>query len=138
MAINKTKNKLLQITLSNQDAERLEQIKNDISEMLNIDLNKSQTIAFLIKNYSKTATFSQIANINLYAEKPQKTATKNGINYSAQVRALKDKLSVSFTDLSVIVGIPAPTLKKYASDIQRPKGENEQLLKDALKKYGIK
>ena len=131
--INKTKNQLLQITLSKSDYERLINIQESLSALLSIDLNKSQTIAFLIKNYGKSPLNKEIDFIN---EKPR--ASKNNINYQAQIRALKDKLNVSFTELSAIVGIPSSTLKKYANGTQQPKGENEQLLNDALKKYGIK
>ena len=134
MAINKTKNKLLQITLSNADYDRLNQIADLLSTLLGVDLNKSQTIAFLIKNYGKSPLNSE----NDVVANRQPKSQKDGINYSAQVKALKDKLNVSFPRLSQMLGIPEATLKKYASDKQRPKGENEQLLKDALKKYGIK
>ena len=134
MAINKTKNQLLQITLSKQDLERLFVIQAELSETLDIDLNKSQTIAFLIKNYGKSPLNSE----NDVVANRQPKAEKNGINYSAQVKALKDKINVSYARLSELLGIPSATLKKYASGIQSPKGENQQLLNDALKKYGIK
>lgn len=134
MAINKTKNQLLQITLSKQDLERLFVIQAELSETLDIDLNKSQTIAFLIKNYGKTPL--KTGNDPITERQPK--ATNNGINYSAQVKALKDKINVSYARLSELLGIPSATLKKYASGIQSPKGENQQLLNDALKKYGIK
>ena len=134
MAINKTKNKLLQITLSNADYDRLNQIANLLSTLLGVDLNKSQTIAFLIKNYGKSPLNSE----NDVVANRQPKAEKNGINYSAQVKALKDKINVSYARLSELLGIPSATLKKYASGIQSPKGENQQLLNDALKKYGIK
>lgn len=55
MAINKEKNGNLQLTISKADLEQLEQIRADLSEFLNIDLSKSQTITYLIKNYDKTA-----------------------------------------------------------------------------------
>lgn len=129
--INKTKNQLLQITLSKADLERLNAISEELSALLSIDLNKSQTIAFLIKNYGKRPT-------NQQTEQPQNRAVKSGVNYAAQVLALKDKLNVSYTKLSEIIGIPAATLKKYARQIQAPKGDNEELLKAALKRYGIK
>lgn len=133
MAINKTKNNNLQITLSKADYEKLLSIQNDLSALLSIDLNKSQTIAFLIKNYGKTQPKGEILQ-----EKQPKHANKNGVDYGAQVRALKDKLNVSYPKLSAIVGIPAPTLKKYGNDTQRPQGENLELLNQALKNYGIK
>lgn len=133
MAINKTKNINLQITISKADAERLESAQQSISALLDIELTKSQTIAFLIKNYGKTP----INNQNETLTKAPKI-NKNGVYYGAQVRALKDKMQASYTELSVMLGISASTLKKYASDKQQPQGENLQLLNDALKRYGIK
>lgn len=132
--INKSKNQLLQITLSKADFERLIAIQNDLSTLLSVDLNKSQTIAFLIKNYGKTQAKQPIFNEN--ESKPR--APKSNVNYQAQVIALKEKLNVSYPRLSQMVGIPETTLKKYALGKQKPKGENEKLLNDALKKYGIK
>lgn len=131
--INKSKNQLLQITLSKADYERLIAIQNELSERLSIELNKSQTIAFLIKNYGKLPLNQQIDVINT---KPR--ASKKGIDYQAQILALKDKLNVSYSKLGEIVGISPSTLKKYVSGIQRPKDENEQLLLQALKRYNIK
>ena len=133
MAINKTKNTNLQITISKSDLERLTEISEQISELLGIQLNKSQTISFLIKNYGKTSANKKADAINT-----QPRASKNGFNYMAQIIALKDKLNVSYTRLGEIIGIPPSTLKKYANGTQQPKAENEQLLKDALMKYGIK
>ena len=134
MAINKDKNILIQITLSKADAERLNGITNLLSTLLDIELTKSQTIAFLIKNYGK----SPLNKENDIVANRQPKAEKNGINYSAQVKALKDKLGVSYARLSELLSIPAPTLKKYASGIQNPQGENLELLNQALKNYGIK
>lgn len=125
--INKEQNTNLQITLKKTDYLRLLKIKNDLSELLQIDISKSETIAYLIKNYG--------ANQEKQAPKRQ---IKKGINYGAQVRALKDKLNVSYPRLSEILGIPPSTLKKYANETQAPKGENEKILLDAIKRYGIK
>ena len=130
MAINKNKNHNLQITLKNNDYFKLIEIQNELSAILSIDLNKSQTIAFLINNHGKQQPKSE-----------PKTTTKkdsNKINYQTQVLALKDKLNVSYTRLSEILGIPTSTLKKYASGTQQPQGENEKILIDALARYGIK
>lgn len=134
MPINKAKNINLQITLSKQDGERLNEIVKLLSTLLDIEITKSQAIAFLIKNYGKSPL-----NNNIDATKPsQPKALKNGLNYQSQVLALKDKLNVSYPKLSQIIGIPETTLKKYASGKQQPQGENEQLLNNALKRYGIK
>lgn len=132
--INKNKNVLIQITLSKADAERLTAISEQLSTLLSIDLNKSQTIAFLIKNYGKSPLNNDIDVI----AKPNKTTAKSGINYQAQTKALKDKLSVSYPKLAEIIGIPETTLKKYASGKQNPSGQNLELFKKALKDYGIK
>lgn len=128
--INKQKNNLLQITLSKADTEKLLSIQSELSALLSIDLNKSQTIAFLIKNYGKSQVKCEMPS------KPR--AMKGNMNYQALVIALKDKLNVSYAKLSNITGIPETTLKKYASGKQQPKDENERLLNDALKRYGIK
>lgn len=130
--INKSKNKNLQLTLSNADYQRLIEINELLNTLLGVELTKSQAIAFLIKNYGTNPSKS------VDVLKPKREPTKSGINYSAQVKALKDKLNVSFTRLSVIVGIPPSTLKKYASGSQQPKEENLDLLNNALAKYGIK
>lgn len=131
--INKSKNINLQITLSKADSERLNNIVESLSALLDIELTKSQAIAFLIKNYGKKPL-----NNNGEVIKTSPNISPNGVDYSAQVRALKDKTGASFTELSVMVGIPTSTLKKYANGTQKPKGENEQLLLKAFKTYGIK
>lgn len=131
MAINKNKNVMIQITISKADNERLSAIQDELSANLSIELSKSQTIAFLIKNYGARPTAPTPRN-----DEPR--AKKGAINYQAQIIALKDKLNVSFTRLSEILGIPASTLKKYASGTQQPKNENEQIIKQALARYGIK
>lgn len=135
MAINKDKNINLQITISKKDAEKLTAIQYELSAHFNIELTKSQTIAYLIKNhgFKPTPTATTTA--------PRTSTPKgapSGINYSAQIKALKDKMGVSFTRLSQILGIPESTLKKYASGRQTPGAEYEQIIKDALKKYGLK
>lgn len=131
MAINKNKNVNLQLTISKQDSERLLKIQEQLSALLGVEITKSQTITFLIKNYEKAPRIQ---------EPKQKTnrAIKGNINYQSQILALKDKINVSYPKLSQIIGIPTSTLKKYASGTQQPQGENEQLLNDALKRYGIK
>ena len=132
--INKDKNINLQITLTKATYNKLLEIQEDVSALLDVDLNKSQTISFLIKNYSHIDHLKTSLNTSQTAPKNNKSA----VNYQAQVKALKDKLDVSYNRLSELLGIPAPTLKKYASGIQQPKGENEILLNKAIKDYGIK
>lgn len=131
MAINKNKNVNLQLTISKQDSERLLKIQEQLSALLGVEITKSQTIAFLIKNYEKAPRIQEPK------QKPNR-AIKENINYQSQILALKDKINVSYPKLSQIIGIPTSTLKKYASGTQQPQGENEQLLNDALKRYGIK
>lgn len=133
--INKTKNTLLQITLNKSDLQRLNAIMEQLSALLSFELNKSQTISFLIKNYGKSPLNNET---DIFKEQPQRKAAKSGIDYGAQVLALKDKLNVSYTNLGEIIGIPPTTLKKYASGKQAPKDENEEKLKASLKRYGIK
>ena len=125
--INKKKNELIHITLANADVEKLLTIQKSLSELLGLNLTKSQAITFLIRNYdSKPKT-----------EQPKPKANK-GVNYQGQITALKDKLNVSYTELSAILGIPTSTLKKYASGTQEPKKENAEIILNALKRYGIK
>lgn len=130
MAINKNKNVLFNITISKADNEKLSFIVADLSRNLGIDLTKSQAISILIRNYGNKAP-----NGSKVEPKPKH---QSALNYGAQIRALKDKLSVSFTELSNLLDIPPSTLKKYASDTQQPKEENERKIIDALKRYGIK
>ena len=52
--INKSKNKNLQLTLSNADYERLEQVNDLLNTLLGVNLTKSQAVAFLIRNYGNT------------------------------------------------------------------------------------
>lgn len=137
MAINKDKNINLQITLSKKDAELLNDIAANLTTLLNIDLSKSQTIAFLIRNYGKNPLNNNVNAVKQREDKPTAKANNKAINYQAQIKALKDKLNVSFTELERITGISASTLKKYASGTQQPKAKNEQLLLNALKVYGI-
>lgn len=132
--INKSKNKNLQLTLSNADYERLEQVNDLLNTLLGVNLTKSQAVAFLIRNYGNTPL-----NKSVDVVKPrQPRASKDGVNYQAQIIALKDKLNVSYTRLSQIIGIPPSTLKKYASGTQQPTNDNLTLLNEALSKYGIK
>ena len=133
MAINKDRNHNLQITISNSDFDKLLTIQQELSALLSIELNKSQVIAFLIKNYGKTATNSTKSQTTA----PNRTI-KNNVNYQAQVIALKDNVNVSWPRLSQLIGIPETTLKKYARAIQQPQGQNLELLNQALKRYGIK
>jgi DNA-binding transcriptional regulator YiaG len=111
----------------------LTEISAELGDILGIDFNKSQIISFLIKNYGKTSAYKKADAVST-----QNRTTKSGFNYMAQIIALKDKLNVSYPRLAQIIGIPESTLKKYANGTQQPKAENEQLLKDALLKYGIK
>ena len=127
MAINKDLNVNLQLTIKKDVYQRLLEIKNELTNLFKIDLSKSDVITYLVNNYQKANTLKQ----------PIK-APKQKINYSNQVKALKDKLNVSFSDLSRILGIPQSTLKKYASGTQQPTGENEKILIDAIARYGIK
>lgn len=143
MAINKEKNQNLQITLSKQDFFKLLEIQKELSMLLSIEINKSQVIAFLIKNYSKQVTpTTTTTRVPKQAPKPtnngQLKPTNQSINYQAQVIALKDKLNVSFPRLAEILQIPLSTLKKYAYGKQQPTRENEQILIKALARYGIK
>lgn len=133
--INKDKNNVLQITISKTDSAKLDEIQTHLSAFLNIDLTKSQTIAFLIRNYS-TKPSAKPTTTETPKQAPK--GVSSGVNYSAQIKALKDKLGVSFTRLGEILGIPPSTLKKYASGTQQPKAENEQIIKTALANYGIK
>ena len=137
MAINKEKNTNLQITISKADFERLEKVNDLLNTLLGVDLTKSQTIAFLIRNYGKSPLNN---GVDIIGNREPKQATKpqTNINYQAQLKALKDKTGASFTELEKMTGISASTLKKYASGIQQPKAENEQLLINAFKNYGIK
>lgn len=132
MAINKDKNTNLQLTISKADFKRLEEINKLLNTLLGVDLTKSQTIAFLIRNYGKSPT-----NNNIDAVEPKAKPQAN-INYQAQLKALKDKTGASYTELEKMTGISASTLKKYASGTQAPKADNLKLLLDAFKNYGIK
>lgn len=125
----KATNVNIQITLTQDTANKLNAIAEDLSDKLCLNVSKSQAITFLINNYGKTAKSES---------KPQPKAKASAINYQAQIRALKDKLGVSFTELSNLLDIPPSTLKKYASGAQQPKEENEEKIMQALKRYGIK
>ena len=115
----------IQITLTQDTANKLNAIAEDLSDKLCLNVSKSQAITFLINNYGKTAKNES---------KPQPKTKTSAINYQAQIRALKDKLGVSFTELSNLLDI----LKKYASGAQQPKEDNESKIMQALKRYGIK
>ena len=144
--INKEKNQNLQITLSKQDYFKLLEIQNELSTLLSIELNKSQVIAFLIKNHNKQPSAPTATKAPRITPTQAPKPTNNGhlkpsnpnVNYQAQVIALKDKLNVSFPRLAEILQIPLSTLKKYAYGTQNPTGENEQILINALARYGIK
>lgn len=126
--INKDKNTLLQITLRKSDYEKLLNIKTMLINALKIDLSKSDTIAYLINNYDASPK----------GETKPKKQTKNGLDYGAYIKMLKDRANASYTELGQMLNIPPSTLKKYASGTQTPKGENEQKLLNAFKRYGLK
>ena len=130
MAIKENK-QILAISLNNDTTTKLKYVVDDLSKKLNIDLTKSQAITILINDYGKKATAQP-------KESKQQRQTNTGLNYQAQVLALKDKLSVSYPKLAEIIGIPTTTIKKYAYGEQSPNGENETKLNNALKRYGIK
>lgn len=131
MAINKNKNVNLQLTINKSDIERLNNIIDNLSLVFGMEITKSQAITYLIRNYGKDQQRTK-------KESKPNRAIKNGFDYSSQIVALKDKLNVSYPRLSQILGIPASTLKKYASGKQQPTGENESAIIQALKDYGIK
>lgn len=126
--INKSKNVNLQLTISKNSYEKLLNIQSDLNELLNFELSKSQTIEYLIKQYETKAPIKADAK----AKQSEKEL------YKSRIIALKDALNVSYPRLSQIIGIPEPTIKKYAMGKQAPTGENKQLLDNALKHYGIK
>lgn len=120
----------VQITLNQATAERLNFIVNDLNNKLSLNLTKSQAIAFLINDYGKEPTKQPKES------KPRKA--KTSLNYSAQILALKDKLSISYPHLAEILNIPLSTVKKYAYGTQQPSQENEEKILNILKRYGIK
>ena len=130
MPIDKNKSKIIAISLSNEDSNKLESITEDLSQKLGLKLTKSQAIVIMMNNYGKMPQ-SQ-------AEEQPKRTKKKVINYQAQILALKDKLGMSFRVLGDTIGINESTLKKYASGKQQPKAENEQRIIDAMKRYNIK
>ena len=130
MPIDKNKSKIIAISLSNEDSNKLESITEDLSQKLGLKLTKSQAIVIMMNNYGKMPQ-SQ-------AEEQPKPTKKKAINYQAQILALKDKLGMSFRVLGDTIGINESTLKKYASGKQQPKAENEQKIIDAMKRYNIK
>lgn len=135
MAINKTKNVNLQITISKTDNDYLLEIQERLSESLNIDLSKSQTISYLLKHY-------RLNGMNQAQEQRQAQAKikhdKELKNYRVMVVSLKDKLGATYGELSTMLQIHQSTLKKYASGKQAPTGTNKEILDNAFKKYGIK
>lgn len=137
MAINKTKNTNLQITISKDDLKRIEEIQDHFLNNYGIELTKSKAIALVIRRFNAEMQQSEKPQAKQPNKTPRTTAKPNG-NYQALVIALKDKLGVSYPRLSQIIGIPSSTLKKYGLGQQTPSGENLELLKEALNKYGIK
>ena len=130
--INKDKNVNLQLTINKETASQLKYVIDDLSKLFNISLTKSQAIAYLINNYKHTPQT---------AKEPKETkqkAVKNGVNYQAQLLALRDKLGISYPHLSEIIDIPLSTLKRYVYGQQTPNDINSQKILTALKRYGIK
>lgn len=130
MAINHNKNVNLQITISKVDNESLLTIQKDLSNKMNIEFSKSQTIAFLIKSYILNTS-------NPWQSQNKEQREQDLINYRVLLNTLKSKLEKTYKELSEIIGISESTLKKYALGKQAPTGENKQKLNDAFKKYGI-
>lgn len=126
--INKNEKMLLQITLRNSDYEKLLSIKTTLINALKIDLSKSDTIAYLINNFDASPK----------SENKPKKANRHGLDLAPYIKMLKDRANASYTELGQMLEIPPSTLKKYASGTQQPKGENEQKILNALKRYGLK
>lgn len=128
MPIKDTNTRVI-FTLSLEENKMLERITDDLSHKIGLQISKSQALRLLIRNYETKP--------NNTTEQPKQKPSAS-LNYGAQIRALKDKLNASYTELALMLDIPASTLKKYASDTQQPKAENEQKIINALKRYGIK
>lgn len=128
--INKDKNVLFNITISKTDNEKLNIIVADLSQDLGLNITKSQAIALLIRNYKKEKPKAEY--------KPPKKAYNDNYNYQGQLKALKDKLNCSFSDLERLLGIPKTTIKKYYYGTQQPREENAIIIKNAIARYGIK
>lgn len=131
--INKEKNVNLQLTISKNANDKLAEIQSDLVKIYGLRLSKSQAVEYLINKYELETLKNRYADIMNGENKSQAKQET-----SAKINALKDALSVSFTQLSEIIDIPLTTLKKYAYGKQEPSGENKQKLARALKKYGIK
>ena len=128
--INKSKNVNLQLTISKTDYNRLLQIKDELKGLLTIDLNKSQVIAFLIRNYGK----GTLKSVDI----AKKSTNQSDFNYQIAINTLKDKLNKSFKEMSELLDVSESTLKKYAHGIQNPSGTNKIKVDNALEKYGLK
>lgn len=128
MAINKTKNANLQITISKADYTRLIQLQTELKDILSLDLNKSQVIAFLIRNYGKGT---------IQADTPKAT-NKGDFDYQTAIRNLKAIKEMSFKELADYIGISESTLKKYSQGLQKPTENNKKLVDEALIKHGLK
>lgn len=133
--INKTKNINLQITINKNDYDLLMSINDGLNQSLGMELTKSQTIAYLIKQYRYNG-LNQSQEHRVEESKAKRE--EDIIKFRTMTNALKDKLDVSYPRLSEMLGIHQSTLKKYCSGKQAPTGENREILLSAFKKYGIK
>lgn len=128
--INKKENINLQITLNKADYKHLIELQAQLKGLLNIDLNKSQIITFLIRNYGKGTLKS--------VDTTKEPSDKKAFDYQTAIRNLKEIMDLTFPNLAIYIGIPESTLKKYSRGIQNPTGENKRLLDEALIKNGLK
>lgn len=138
MAINKSLNVNLQITLLKEDAEKLASILKELSASLGFEITKSQAITYLIRNYKTPKKAENSPKATPTPKKTETTANAPIINdYQRRILELKNKLGKSYKELAEMLNIPFSNLKKYGIGKYTPKGINAEILNDAFKKYGI-
>lgn len=128
--INKERNANLQITISKESLNKLEMIINELSKNQIIKPNKSQTIEFLINNYTLKNSESE--------QQRAKAKTEIKTIYSNRLKALGLKLNMSIPKLAESLNIPFNTFRKYYYGYTEPTEQNKLIIDKALKDNDIK
>lgn len=137
MAINKSKNVMITATLSKADNEQLNIINKELSNFYGFELSKSQTISILIRQY-KDSGIKQNQTEQLSKAEREEQHKQEILKYKTIVIALKEKLGVTYKQLSEMTGIYENSLKKFKNGQRAPSKQNKDTLDYAVKKYGIK
>lgn len=126
--INKTKNDLIQITLSKNTSNDLQLIIDYLKEQNGYTLTKSKAIEYLIVKKA----------ISIKAEQSRKAEPNKRLNkWQKAINELKTKSNLSYPKLAELTQISITNLKRYSYGEQEPNELNATKLLKTFKNYNI-